>query len=80
MFSLKFLLFLNKTKIPTPEPAESPPTSDPKWIMLFTYILTSKTEDAQFGISPMAAVIIGCKNMFELTYWEIVSSEKIDKT
>lgn len=58
------LLFLTRTKRPSPAPAQSPETQEAKVITPFKYKTVTPTETAQFGIIPKIAAITGCTKLF----------------
>ena len=59
MFSFFDLFVLSKTARPIPAPEQSPATHEPRLSAPDTYSSVSKTEIAQFGTSPINAVIKG---------------------
>ena len=59
IFSFKFLLLLNNTKIAVPEPVKSPLINDGKLMALFKYNSVNITLAPQFGISPIKLVTNG---------------------
>ena len=61
---LKLGFFLIKTSSHNPADEESPATVEPRLITPLINIVVIITEIAQFGISPIAPVIIGCTAEF----------------
>ena len=59
IFSFMPLLVLNNTANPTPAPTSKPAIIVPTDIIFSKYICVMITEDAQFGINPIAPDIIG---------------------
>ena len=59
MFSFKFLLLLNNTRIAVPDPVRRPLIKDGRLIALFKYSSVNITLAPQFGIKPIKLVITG---------------------
>ena len=64
IFLFHFLVFLSNTTNPSPEFAQSPAKQEPKLIPPIKKVSVITTEEAQFGIKPIAEVKKGCKNKF----------------
>ena len=59
-----FLFFVHKIKSPTPAPADNPATKAGKDKVPYINNSTSKTDDAQFGISPITLAIKTWRYLF----------------
>ncbi len=59
MFSFMFLFILNSINIPAPAFTNNPAINEPKAIISDKYNSVIITDEAQFGINPISAAIIG---------------------
>lgn len=76
IFSFKFLLFLNKTKIPTPLPVNKPAIAEPNVIVPFKYNSVMIILAPQLGIKPTKLDINDDNGLFFKNILEITSSPK----
>ena len=76
IFSFKFLLFLNNTKMPTPLPVNNPAIAEPNVIVPFRYNSVIIILALQLGIKPTILDINDDNGLFFKNIFEISSSPK----